>query len=82
MPEKIQNAPSLMPGLELYYLGFLDLMESRIAGMGVSPIWWNVIQAYCEANGLDEFQTFAMHYHIKNMDRAFIKHQNKKTPGK
>ena len=82
LPEKIQNAPVLRPGLELYYIAFLDLMASRVTGMGLSPIWWSTVQIYCDAKGPDEFQTFAMHYHIKELDSVFMKHQNKKNPGK
>lgn len=79
LPEKIQNAPSLKPGLELYYLGFMDLMASRSTGMSAGPIWWDTIQTYCEAKGLDEDQTDAMHQHIKALDQEYLKHMNKKT---
>jgi hypothetical protein len=79
LPEKIQNAPSLRPGLELYYIAFQDLMASRPVGMGVGPIWWSTVQTYCEAKHLSEDQTDAMHNHIKAMDAAYLKHMNKKT---
>lgn len=79
LPEKIQNAPSLKPGLELYYLAFQDLMASRSTGMGMGPIWWSTIQTYCEAKGFDEDQTFAAHQHLKAMDTAYLKHVTKKT---
>ena len=79
LPEKIQNAPSLRPGLELYYIAFQDLMASRSSGMGIGPIWWSTVQSYCEAKGLDENQTEAMHNHIKAMDTVYLKHVNKKT---
>lgn len=79
LPEKIQNAPSLLPGLELYYLGFLDLMASRHVGMGAGPIWWGTIQDYCDKKKLDEDQAEAMHHHINSMDSAYLKHSQKKT---
>lgn len=79
LPEKIQNAPSLRPGLELYYIAFQDLMASRPSGMSAGPIWWTTIQEYCDKNVLDESQTEAMHYHIKAMDTVYLKHLNKKT---
>lgn len=79
LPAKIENAPSLLPGLDLYYLGFQDLMASRQVGMGVGPIWWGTIQDYCERKGLDEEQTEAMQHHIKVMDVVFLKYSQKKN---
>jgi hypothetical protein len=78
LPEKIQNAPSLLPGLELYYIGFTDLINSRNVGMGVSPIWWGTIQDYCDRKKLDEEQTEAMHHHIKAMDGVYLNLSQKK----
>jgi hypothetical protein len=79
LPEKIQNAPSLLPGLELYYIGFMDLVNSRQTGFGMGPIWWNTIQDYCERKKLDEEQTEAMHHHIGAMDIVYTKHIQQKT---
>ena len=79
LPEKIQNAPSLKPGLELYYLAFMDLMASRTIGMAAGPIWWSTVQTYCDAKVLSESQTEAMHHHIKAMDTVYLKHISKKT---
>lgn len=79
LPEKISNAPSLLPGLELYYIGFQDLTASRNIGMGPGPIWWNTVQEYCDRYGLDEEQTEAMHYHIRELDTVFLKHSQKQN---
>ena len=68
-----------MQGLELYYEAFMDLMSSRTAGMGIGPIWWTTVQEYIVANGLSEDQAFDMHYHIRTMDTAYMKHIVKKT---
>lgn len=78
LPDRIQNAPSLWPGLTLYYNGFMDLVASRMTGFGLGPIWWSTIQTYCEAMGLSEDQTEAMHHHVKEMDTAYLKHMSKK----
>lgn len=79
IPSRIENAPSLLPGLELYYLGFLELTSSRSIGMGVGPIPWIAIEQYCQLKGLDEEQTEAMHHHIVTMDTVYMKHQAKKN---
>ncbi len=79
LPEKIKNAPSLLPGLELYYIAFMSLEASRQIGMGAGPIWWTTVQDYCERQGLDEEQTEAMHIHIKAMDTAYLKNLARKN---
>lgn len=78
IPNRIENAPSLLPGLELYYKGFLDLTTSRTLGLGIGPIPWFAIEMYCRQNELDEEQTEAMHHHVIVMDSVFMKHEAKK----
>lgn len=78
LPEKIANAPSVLPGLDLYWQAFMDLMASRMTGMGIGPIWWGTVQEYCVCKRLDEEQTEAMHYHIRMMDTVYLKWANKK----
>lgn len=53
-------------------------MSSRSVGMTPGPIWWSTVQAYCDAKKLDEEQTFAMHYHIQQMDALYLKKVVKK----
>ena len=79
LPDRIENAPSIWPGLELYYIGFIELTTSRQIGMGIGPIPWVVIEQYCALKDLDEEQREAMHYHIIEMDTVYLKHMQKKT---
>jgi len=79
LPDKIQNAPSIAPGLELYYLAFLRLNSSRQVGFGPGPISWLTIEQYSTVNGLDSDQREAMHHHIVEMDTAYLKIQAKKA---
>lgn len=78
LPEKILNAPSLLPGLELYWRGFLDLEASRDTGFTVGPIWWRTIHEYCEALDLSPEQTEKMHDYIVAMDNIYLLHHTKK----
>ena len=77
-PDKIANAPSLLAGLELYYLGFMALSDSRQMGMGVGSISRKTIHDYCEAYEIVGDQKEEMHHHIKEMDSAYLEFQNKK----
>ena len=79
LPQRIENAPSLLPGLDLYYIGFMDLMASRQVGFGMGPIWWITVHQYCEVHGIVGLQEEDMHYHIKNLDTLYLKHHAKKT---
>lgn len=80
LPDRIQNAPSILPGLELYYIGFLDLTSSRqIGGMGIGPIPWLAVEQYCQVMELDDDQRTAMHFHVTELDKAYIRHQQKKN---
>ncbi len=60
-------------------MGFQDLIVSRHGGMGLSPIWWTTVQEYSEKKELSPIQTEDMHYHIKALDTAFLKHSAKKN---
>ena len=78
LPQRIENAPSLLPGLELYYVTFMDLMASRNSGFGIGPIWWETVQKYCEVHGIEGDQAEDMHFHIRNLDTEYMKFSAKK----
>lgn len=68
-PQAIQNAPELLQGLELFYNGFKDLANDRPSG-GAIP--WSVVHEYSKDLELGEEQKEAMHYHIREMDNAYL----------
>lgn len=72
------NPPSLWPGLEVFYEGFMDLMSSRQIGFGLGPIWWQTVQDYCNSKGFDDELTDQMHFHIKKMDEVYLTYAGKK----
>lgn len=78
LPDAIQNAPSLLMGLELYWEGYMDLMDSRQAGFGIGPISWIAIISYCVYHRLTPEQTESMQFHIRSMDQVYLAHQNRK----
>lgn len=77
-PDSIRDAPELLPGLELFFLGFLDLTTSRSVGMGVGPIPWKVIFDYCQAYGMSIEQTEDMVFLIREMDTVFMNFMREK----
>lgn len=80
LPERIQNAPDLFLGLELYFIAFLELTTCRNSGWGATPIPSWCIDEFCARNGLDDEDSDEMHYQIRHMDQAFLKHIASKPP--
>lgn len=78
LPDRIQNAPELLPGLELFWLAFMELSDSRNIGMGLGPIPWKVIHDYCVVYDLNGEQMEEMHHHIRELDSAYLEHQRRK----
>ena len=78
VPERIKNAPRLLPGLDFYFEAFMHLTSCRESGWGVGPIPWTAIIRYCDEIGLQGDQREDMVHHIEVMDKAYIDHQNKK----
>lgn len=72
LPKRIQNAPQLELGLELYYGAFFDLNSCRPVGMEEGPIRWIDIHDYCDRLEIVGDQRDDMHYHIRSMDNAFL----------
>lgn len=79
LPKKIQDAPELRLGLELYFGAFFDLNTCRQIGMGLAPIPWNCIKDYAQAYEFDESQTDDLFYFIRKMDHEYLKFHNRKT---
>lgn len=78
LPDKIQNAPSLWFGLELYYQAFWDLTTCRSTGWSVAPIPWSAIKEYCQVYTLDAEQTEALFYLVRQMDNAYMDYRARK----
>jgi len=78
LPKSIENAPELWPGLELYLTAWYDLDTTRSIGFGVGPIPWNAVESYCTAHNMDESQRARMHRMIREMDKVYLDHANKR----
>lgn len=82
IPDKIKNAPELLPGLAFYYLAFKQLSTCRQIGMGEGPIPWLATEAYCtrhEVEGEDYDIFVAL---IEAMDMEYLKYRHGTTSGK
>ncbi len=78
LPDRIQNAPELELGLELYYGAFWDLDSCRPLGMGEGPIPWIAIEQYAQLNDIVGDQREMLHFHIRQLDNAYLQHRASK----
>ena len=79
LPEKLANAPSILPGLEIYYQAFWDLSTTRQHGMGLGPIPWDKVEEYADRGLYNEEQRSALHFYIQRMDTLYLNKMNKKS---
>lgn len=77
LPNKIQNAPELFLGLELYYGAYLDLYTCR-TGFGDGPISWQSVEEYAYYNEYTLEQKEDLHYFVNKMDEGYLKWSEKK----
>jgi hypothetical protein len=80
LPDRIQNAPVLAPGLGLYLRAFYDLDSCRPIGMGEGPIPWSAIEQWCQALDLDEEESDDVHTLVRRLDNAYLRHREAKRP--
>jgi hypothetical protein len=79
IPERIQNAPTLHFGLELYYLAFLDLTSCRGTGYGTEgPIPWLAMDRWAVRHELSDEQWQDLQFHLGRMDEVYLKYKAEK----
>lgn len=78
VPDRIANAPTLWPGLDLYMDAFVELSTCRsYIGMNgtAGPIPYLAIDRYAERIGLDDPDEFEYFLGlVRRLDDAFLKH--------
>lgn len=82
LPQRIQNAPSLAFGMQLYYGAFFELSTCRQASMSLGPIPWTAIKDYAIAHELDEEQTEDLFHFVRVLDNEYLRRENAKARSK
>lgn len=76
LPRRLQAAPELIEGLEIYLDAFDRLDSGRSGGLGLTRISWMQIEEYCDRLGVfDHEQRAIFHRHLTAMDEAYLEHQ-------
>lgn len=79
LPETIANAPELGPGLDFFYMAFLDLHSCRDLGTVEGPITWLTIQRYSEVYNVTGEQREDLFYHVQQLDQAYLEWSREKS---
>jgi hypothetical protein len=82
LPDRIENAPDLFIGLELYFNAFIELNTCRVSGWSAGPIPSWCIAEYADRLGLTEEEAEDLFYHIRMMDQEFLKYSDRKNKEK
>lgn len=82
LPKRIQNAPQLLLGLELYFSAFVDLTNDRVNGMGIGRIPFMTILHYADYIGCSQEQTDDMLFYVQQMDMVYVNWQNERQKEK
>lgn len=74
LPDKMQNAPRLRPGLELFWEGFTKLTTCRAPGAMGPPgrIPWTAIDQYCARRGYEGYLREDFEAIILQIDEAYL----------
>lgn len=86
IPERIANAPKLLPGNLLFFMAFSDLDTERAPGhLMPGPIPWSAVERYARLRGIRDRRYF--HEVIRRVDDWHMKSMGErlgrlgKTPG-
>lgn len=82
LPDRIQNAPELNLGSELFYAGFLELTSCRQIGMGLGPIPLLSILEYCVINEIDGEQREDFIWFIQRLDSKYLEWSKSRAKSK
>lgn len=72
IPDRIKDAPRLIPGLQFYLNAFFELDSERDMGWGIGPIKRRAIWDYAVDYELDYDEREDLLYYIREMDNAHI----------
>lgn len=73
LPDKIENAPKLLAGLQAYLTAYLNLDRERAIGYaGKEPIKQRDMIEYAERNGYDEDQVDRLVELLTRVDNAYL----------
>ncbi len=72
LPSRIQNAPELWLGSELFYMAFLDLTSCRQIGTALGPIPLLSILEYCVFHGIVGEQQDDLVWFVQRLDQKYL----------
>lgn len=80
IPAAIQNAPELLPGLDLFISAYTELSTCRQLGMTEGPIPWLAMNAYCDVYEIDGDLRQEFFYILRQLDNEMMEYRESKRP--
>lgn len=81
LPDRVQNAPQLREGLELYWTAYVELTTCRPAAFGgCPPLPWTAMATWAQFHSLDYDQFEDLIYFSREMDAEYEKWWNRQQP--
>lgn len=83
IPKKIGTAPTILPGLEIFYQAFIKLEYEISIGMdGIRRIPWSSLHHYCMIQGINGELAEDLEYHVRALESAKIEFELNKANSK
>lgn len=73
LPDRIQNAPEMTWGLELFYLAWRELDTMRPVAMAEGAIPWSAVLDFAIAHDIDGDLREELCYQVRALDNAYLK---------
>ncbi len=73
LPDGLENAPELLPGLDVYWTAYHALHTCRPLAWGTpGPIPWTAVAHYAQVWEMDEVQMARLERFVGKMDSEFL----------
>jgi len=74
LPKKVEEAPVIKIGLEIYFSAYVELMSCRQVGYGyVGAIPWTAVAQYAQFHSFDHDQFLDLSFFVRSLDEAYLK---------
>jgi hypothetical protein len=76
--QRLDDKPTLRPGLSLYWTAFAELKSTRGIGMDIGSIPWTAVKQWCDEHDIRGDQRADVFHLVDAMDRAFLEWRARK----
>ena len=78
VPDKFNKAPTLLPGLELYFSAYDELVSFHTINAERPPILWADVHEYAKHHRFDSDQRENLMHYVRDLEQAALTWRRKK----